>query len=597
MFTLLAQGDGGGIAATALGLLVTLASAALVGTLFGRLRMETIPAFLVAGAAVGPHALRLVSPEAVDAIAPLAMVLLMFSIGLQLDMTSMRRGVSAILLVGVLTTVAVALCVAGVCLAYGLGGPASVLIGIGMAMSSTAILVRIVMKRRELRTSYARLGLGISIVQDLASVLAIAAIPALAAWAGVGGAESSSAPRGALQLVTEAAIAVGGVAGMLVLGRLLLPRLLATVVKVGSGELLIVSVGAIALAAAIGTALLGFSAEMGAFLAGFMLSLTPYRYQLSGQLAPIRDLLMAVFFTAVGLQLDPSLMAREWWVILLSALLVLSVKSAVIGFAGWALGMSASSALLLGVYLGNAGEFTLVVLAAGASAGVVTPEVVNVSVAVVIVTLIVSPLLASPAHRLALALAPRGPAPWARRGLLSEQRDRAAVLNEPAEARAEHRVVIAGFGPVGRSIADRLAVLNVPCTIIELNPRTVQKQAAIGRDVVYGDVTNPEVLERADVREADAVVLTMPDEEATLRAVQLVRQLAPGALIAARTNFLSGSFVAHSLGADVVAVEEVATALVMERDVMRALERRWGKAKDVPAPMPPSPVPPTSSGA
>jgi CPA2 family monovalent cation:H+ antiporter-2 len=134
-------------------------------------------------------------------------------------------------------------------------------------------------------------------------------------------------------------------------------------------------------------------------------------------------------------------------------------------------------------------------------------------------------------------------------------------------------VIIAGYGPVGRAIADRFAIQGVETTIIELNASTVERQHKLGRSVIYGDVTNREVLEHAGAMHADAIVLTIPDEEATLKAVQVVRELRPEVFLAARSRVLSTKFVMMTLGADVVTVEEVATAVAMEREVLDSLSR------------------------
>lgn len=135
-------------------------------------------------------------------------------------------------------------------------------------------------------------------------------------------------------------------------------------------------------------------------------------------------------------------------------------------------------------------------------------------------------------------------------------------------------MIIAGFGPVGRTLADRFATRGIDVTVIELNPRTVQRQASLGRRIVYGDVTNPEVLESAGLREADAVIVTIPDEDSMFRAVTQVRSQAPDVFLAVRVGFLSSAFRAQTLGADHATVEEVATAMTMEREVLAQLDRR-----------------------
>jgi len=585
----------------AVDLLILLAAAATVAMVLRKFRLESIPGYLIAGVLVGPRALGLIGADnAVAEVSELAIILLMFGIGLHLDVSTMRRGIVHILLVGVLTTLAFIVLGWGALVAGGVPSPAALTLALAAAVSSTAILVRLLVARREVRAPHGRVTLGVSIVQDLMSVAVMAALPAIAGWAGVVpsgvfGGVAVDAPGWAAPLM-RAGVGLGGVAVLLVAGRLFLPRLLQEVARVGSGELVLVVSAVLALGAAITTSLLGFSPEMGAFLAGFLLASTPFRYQLSGQLAPMRDILMAVFFTTVGLNVDPRLLATDWWIILVSVVGVIGAKWVILGVASWAAGMTASSASLTGAYLANAGEFTLVILAAAGAAGILSDHQQGDAIAVVIATLIASPLLLRPAHALAERLGGVPLASWVKSSALRERASAAETPGVPdgqettapqdagavdgaagGEAGAGppvprlRHVIIAGFGPVGRTLADRFAVLGVPFTVIELNAATVQRQAVLGRPVVYGDVTNPEVLESAGVGHADAVLLTIPDDEATLRACRAIRALAPDVFIAVRTNFLSGKFVAHQLGADLVTVEEVATAQAMEREVLAAL--------------------------
>lgn len=438
-------------------------------------------------------------------------------------------------------------------------------------------------------TSHGRVGLGIAIVQDIAAVVVLGLIPPLAKWAGAPGlgiiSDSNSYVASLpswLEFVSRGMVGLGGVGVMIVVGKYILPTVIREVTKVGSAELLLVLAGAVALGAAIGTAALGFSPEMGAFLAGLLLAATPYRYQLSGQLSPIRDLLMVVFFTTVGLRLEPQVLANHWPAILLGTALILTLKTAVISFSSWLGGMTAPAGFVTGVYLGNAGEFTLVVIGAGAAAGVLTPDQTGSVIAIVIASLIVSPSLMAPATRWAVALRGVGRSPLVRTMELQD------VPKESGEGSADnpHRnhIIIAGFGPIGRALAERFSVRNIKFTVIELNPTTVAKQATIGRRIVFGDATNRDVLESAGIHDADGIILTIPDHEIVLRACQTIRELNPHIFIAARTSFLSQAFRATQLGADHVTVEEIATALSMEKEVMRKLEEREQKRRQAMSP-------------
>ena len=279
---------------------------------------------------------------------------------------------------------------------------------------------------------------------------------------------------------------IGGIILLIAVARLVLPFMLRWIARTGSSELMLVFSAAVALAAAIGTSLLGFSAEMGAFLAGFLLASTPFRHQLSGQFAPMRDILMAVFFTAVGLKVDPSLIVEHAGTVIVGCLALSAAKVGSLAVVGWALGLAPRSAWLTSIYLGNAGEFSLVVIGAAAKMGVISEEASALSITAVILSLVVSPLLVGPAHRWSDWFGRIPLAPWiGAAALRAEHHEHAKhhagvvggvvegvvgavedVLAETPPAEGDVRedrghVVIAGFGPVGRAIADRLEVAGV----------------------------------------------------------------------------------------------------------------------------------------
>ncbi|MGD9790852.1 MAG: cation:proton antiporter [Phycisphaerales bacterium] len=562
-------------------LAVILGLAAAVATIFRALRLETIPGFLIAGVIASPNLTGLVkNADSVDQISDLAVTLLMFGIGLHMDLTSLKRGFTNIVLAGVASCALSTLVFWAILLAIGIKAPNALALAMALALSSTAVFVRIVAARKEIRTMHARVGLGINIVQDLYSVVILAIVPPIATWAGAEAhaalAQSTAEVSPVFDLLRRGLIALGGGAIIILVGRFILPRLLALVTKLGSGELLLVVSGAIALGAGLATQAVGLSAEMGAFLAGFLLAATPFRYQLSGQIAPLRDLLMAVFFTTVGLAIDPAVFVTHWWIIVLGVLAVVAIKTLSIGASAWAAGMHAPAALLTAVYLANTGEFSLIALGAFEDANVLTNTQAGVGIAIVILSLIISPLLAAPAHVQGRRLSRIRSAPWTTGSTLADH------TPEPHQTPSDHddsqpkprHIIVAGFGPVGRALAERLERLKIPLTVIELNPKTVQRQTHIGRRTIYGDVTNPEVLESAGVHHADAIIITIPDQEVAMRACQVVRSIAPHIFIAVRTGFLSQAMHARQLGADHVIVEELATAQAMENEVLAKLRER-----------------------
>jgi CPA2 family monovalent cation:H+ antiporter-2 len=353
--------------------------------------------------------------------------------------------------------------------------------------------------------------------------------------------------------------------------------LLAEAAKDSTNELLLVLSAAFGLGAAVLTAYLDLSPELGAFLAGFLLAGTPFRFQLSGMIGPMRDLFMAVFFTAVGLQLDMGAIGGIWWVVLIAFVLVTVLKVLSIGGSAWLLGAPPAVAVTTGVTLAQAGEFTLVVLGFATAAGIFDGlEIVpSAMIAVVFLSLLTTPPLMSLARR-AGALAVSWPqAPWFKRATFARSSHDASDTADD-----DYHVVIAGFGPVGRALAEKFVARGVKVAVIELNQKTVERQAGLGRRIVYGDATNPEVLQSAGVPTADAVVLTIPDDQAMLRATKVIRGMNSTAFIAARTNYLSKAFLAKELGANHVTVEELATAEVMAGEVLSCFDLQQGETDE-----------------
>jgi CPA2 family monovalent cation:H+ antiporter-2 len=263
----------------------------------------------------------------------------------------------------------------------------------------------------------------------------------------------------------------------------------------------------------------------------------------------------------------------NWWIVLLGLVAVIGFKAMAIGGCGYIAGMTAPSALTCAVYLANAGEFTLVVLTAAQGLGILTDAQVGIAVGVTMLSLVVTPMLTEPVHSWAGKVARVPTSPWVKSAALREPassstESQVGDVSTPELRTLPRHVIIAGYGPVGRAVADRLAVSGVSFTVVELNANTVQRGQLAGKRVIYGDITNHEVLEHSGVHWSDAIVLAIPDDEAVLRAIRAIREVSPGIFIAARSNFLSGKFRAMELGANVVTVSEVATAVAMEREFL-----------------------------
>ncbi|PHQ82111.1 MAG: hypothetical protein COB69_02715 [Phycisphaera sp.] len=550
-------------------LLVVLATAAMISLVFRRLKLSTIPGYLIAGAIFGPNALGFVGDSSsIDSISHVAIVLLMFGIGLHLNHKDLRSGFIPILAIGAISTAISTGLGIPIAMQFGLSFYAAFAASAALAMSSTAVVLRILQQTRQLRVAHGRIIFGTLIMQDLAVVAIMAFMPVLAKLAGTMEMPEGET-AGIATKVVSALTSIGGIGLIVLVGIYVLPKLMHEAAKDRTNELLLVCASAVGLGAAVLTGALGLSPELGAFLAGFLLAGTPFRYQLSGQLGPMRDLFMAVFFTAVGLGLDLEIVLSLWWVVLIGVVAVFAIKLVSIGGITWLLGAPPLVAGVVGFSLAQAGEFSLVITGVAVANGLFgedTERVQAVIIGIVFVSLLFTPNLLSSAKLLA--------SPWAALPRSPFRRNSSLASNqvEQDQVEGERRVIVAGYGLVGRAIATKLGSANFNLTIVEMNPETVRRQKSIGRRVVFGDITNEEVLESAGVAHADAVLLTMPDDDAVLRATQIIRRMNPSAFIAARTNFMSGAFLAKEVGADHVTVEEVATAEAMAAQIQEQFE-------------------------
>ena len=545
-------------------LLVILASAAVVAIVMQRIRLAVIPAYLITGAVIGPHALGLVpSPEGLGVISHLAIILLLFGIGLELHLAILKPGLPRLIATGLGSCGLSVLIGWPIAMRFGLSPPAALAVSMGLSLSSTAVVLRILTDRRELQRTTGRLALSILVIQDLIVLGMLASLPALATWSGA----ASDVPsdkvgelpaHGWLWFLADASARVSGVAALVVVGRLVLPRLLRASLRGRSLEVMLTIGVAAALGAAVITQTIGFSLEMGAFLAGFLLAGTPFRHQLSGQIGPLRDLFIAVFFATLGMRLDLGTVIEWWLVIVVGVAVLAALKASLISGVCWASGATAGIAVAVGLSLAQAGEFSLILLGAAHDQRIITDDILAIAIAVVVISLILTPGMVSLGSRLGQAVSGLGPAPWIASSLALGGRQQ----NEPRPKHSKY-VVVAGYGPMGRRIADKLDEMDIPFTIVELNPATVQEQSHHGRPIIFGDVGNVHVLESAGIADADALILTIPDEEAALRACAAARRRVPNIFIATRTRVVSKQAGLVEIGADHVTVDEMAAAEAM----------------------------------
>jgi CPA2 family monovalent cation:H+ antiporter-2 len=496
--------------------LILLAATVIVVALFRSLRLPAMLAYLLVGLAVGPHALGWI-PESGETrhLAEFGVVFLMFSIGLEFSLPQLKAMRSIVFGLGgaqVLLTLALVLIV---CLSLGLGWQAGVALGGALAMSSTAIVSKLVAERAELHSRHGRMIIGVLLFQDLAVVPLLVLIPAL----GMGGGDLA----GALGMAFAKAAVL--LAVLLYFGQRLMRPWFHLVARRKSSELFMLNVLLITLGLAYLTELAGLSLALGAFLAGMLISETEYRYQVEGDIKPFRDVLLGLFFVTIGMLLDFSVIANSfpWVMAVLAAIVVL--KTLLVALLGRLFGEDLSAAMRTGLSLAQAGEFGFVLLSHAGGANLLDPQTMQVVLAAMLLSMLAAPFIIQHSEKLV------------RYVYSNEWYHRARELHEIAvqSASAEGHVIVCGYGRSGQNLARFLEQEGFSFVALDLDPHRVREAASAGESVVYGDAGRREVLIAAGLHRACAVVVTYADVPSALKVLHHVQELRPELPVIVRT--------------------------------------------------------------
>ncbi|MBM4010213.1 MAG: hypothetical protein FJ286_02360 [Planctomycetes bacterium] len=539
-------------------LVIVFAVAAAVVFTFGRLRLPSVVGLLVAGVLVGPYGLSLVSDlHVVEVLAEIGVVVLLFTVGLEFSLSRLLGMLPTMARIGAPQIGGTVIVVAAATWWYLGTLPQAIFAGMLVAMSSTAIVLKLLADRGETATPHGRIAVAVLLLQDLVVVAAMLAVPLLARAAGIDPASGDRPVAQAAGLVANpvAAVAVGlaVVVAVLVVGRLVVPRLLHEVVRLRNRELFLMTIVLACLGTAAITAQAGLSLALGAFLAGLVLSESEYGHQAFTEVLPFRDTLASLFFVSVGMLLDIRFLAEHALLVAVTVLGILAGKMAMTALPALLAGYPPRTSLLAGAALAQVGEFSFVLGSRGADAGLLGRDDYQTFLAAAVITMAATPLLAA------------GLPGWLDR--LSRTRLCGRWLTERPPATAESsltdHVIIAGFGLNGRRLATALAQFGVPHVVLELNPETVRRERARGLDIHYGDCTRAAVLEHAGLGRARALVLAISDAANTRRSVRAARELSPVVRVIVRSEYVSEVDELRQLGADEVIPAEFETALAL----------------------------------
>lgn len=521
-----------------------------------RIRLVPIVGFLIAGVLIGPKALGLVRDQAiVDATAEIGVILLLFTIGIEFSLEKLARIQRLIFGGGTMQVGLSVLLTMAVLLAFGVDWKTGVFTGMLVALSSTAIVLKILADNGETNSEHGQVGLGLLIFQDLAIVVMVMLVPALSAAGGGGAAEIG------LALLKAAAIIVV----VLVVARRIMPKILEVVARTCSPELFLLTVIAICFGTAYLTSLAGVSLSLGAFLAGLMVSESRFSQHALSETLPLQILFSATFFVSVGMLLDVSFLLHNLPIVFAAIAGVLVIKAATTWISVRALGYSTPIAAASALMLAQIGEFSFVLEREGRDAGLF-PAGASIAgsqtfIAATVVLMVLTPFL----MRIGSGLSARIVRRRETAGLPAE--DEAELLGEkPA---LEDHVIVAGYGEAARSLVRVLAGSGIPYIITTLSPDGANEAESDNLPVVRGDPTRPFLLRHVGIDNAKMMVIADDNPAMAHRITSVARQLNPTMRIVVRTRYTEEVHELAAAGADTVIAEELESVVQLFGEVLR----------------------------
>ena len=533
----------------------------LVTLVVTRLKLPTVAGLLMAGALLGPYGCKFVkSLHAIELLAEVGVVMLLFTIGLEFSLARLKDIFRQVAVGGALQVGLTIAAAFGAARAFGLDAKAGLFLGFVFALSSTAIVLRALIDRRELDAPHGRFIVGTLIFQDLCVVPMVLIVPLLGA--------AASAPEISLEVSKALAKAVFVVVALIFSSRFVVPRFLALVDASRSREVFLLAVLVLCIGTAWLTSLAGLSLALGAFLGGMMVADTEFGHRAMGDILPLRDAFMSIFFVSLGMLFDYNIVLARPLAVLLILAGFLVGKSLLASIAALVTRFPARVSFLAGVGLGQFGEFGFVLANLGEKAGVVDQQVLGPLMAAGISSMFVSPVL----MRLAPAMT------WAERAfsklerLVFRSHRPAGSAGDDGEAQVgslQNHVLLVGFGVAGRIAASLLKNSNVPYAILEISFEGVKRGRAESHPIHYGDATNAETLEHFHLAQARALVLLINDPAGAQRVLDTARRLAPKVPILLRARYLDEKEGLMAMGATDVVAEEVEGSVEVAARLLR----------------------------
>lgn len=530
-------------------LVTILAASILVIVVFHRLKIPAVVGFLITGILLGPGGLSLVRDLGViNAVAEIGVMMLLFIIGIEFSLERLQRIKQYFWLGGGLQVLLTVMAVAVISRFLGAKIEQSFVYGFLIALSSTAVVLKLLSDKKQLDAPPGQISMGIAIFQDMALVPMLAIIPLLANIKSVS----------ILALGSRFLLSLLAVTAVFFMARKIMPLIISLIVRTRIKEIFLLSALLACLGMAYLTSSLGLSLALGAFLAGIIISESSYSLQVVSDILPFKDVFNSLFFVSIGMLLDTRIAWSLRWQVLAVVVSIILLKILVVFLTVRLLRFSARVSLLTALGLAQIGEFSFVLAGVCRENDLLSGPIFQVFVASSVLTILATPLLMEIGPGLIEKIRESGrPERWP---------DRATTGNETPR---EH-VIIAGFGLNGRNLARVLKETGIAYVIIEINPETIRTACQAGEPIIFGDASSQVILQEAAIDKARVLVLAISDPAATRRAVNLARRLNPEVFIIVRTRFASEIEELYDLGASDVIPEEFETSIEI---FVRVLEK------------------------
>lgn len=539
-------------------ILIVLGLTVAVVYICNRFRLPTIVGFLISGILAGPHGFALIGDvRDVEVLAEVGIVLLLFTIGIELSFARLLQLKKSVLMGGTVQVVATVLVITLLVSQTGFSTGESIFIGFLISLSSTAIVLRLLQQRAEVDSPHGSTTLGILIFQDIIIVPMMLAVPLLSGLSTIG-------DESILVFLVKG---VGLLILVVLSARYIVPYILYQITRTRNREVFLLSIFFICFAIAWVTSSAGFSLSIGAFLAGLIISESQYSHEALGNILPFRDVFTSIFFISIGMLLDVGFVLRHPELAGLIALGVMVIKAVFAVLAAILLGLPLRTSIIIGLALCQIGEFSFILSESGIDYGVLSQQSYQVFLAVSVITMAATPLIMQLAPRVAdfVLLLP----------LPEKIKSGLKPVPDSLGGKVGDHLVIIGYGLNGRNISRAASIAGIPYVIVEINPDLVKSGLEKGETIYYGDATNEAVLEHANVRRARIVVSVINDPVANRRVIELARRMNPAAYVISRTRYVQEVDPLYKLGADEVIPEEFETSIeIFTRVLTRYLVSR-----------------------